>query len=233
MTDIQLTATVPQEMVQAQQQLITWTDNKIASILTDAAELEAAYLHAKKSKWKTTVLYSHWQKALKKLSYYQKMLTALKAGFYIVPNFPISMFAIRTKKEIPEAKESWFYLDNHEQSAQQLSEGKGEYQNPFPTAHQRTVKKSEVKNGVATLVNAEQYFAHHWDDIEFPVTMAKPIIMEATTRAMALKCFDQIGIMPATKNDDPVIIGQIIRKSGYSTKIVSFLIAWHLNTNVL
>jgi len=64
--------------------------------------------------------------------------------------------------------------------------------------------------------------------------MCKPQIMEATSRAMALKIFDRFGVFPPTQDDDPVILGQIVHKAGqYRTKIVSFLIAWHLNTNVL
>jgi hypothetical protein len=64
--------------------------------------------------------------------------------------------------------------------------------------------------------------------------MAKPEIMNATAAAMRMKIFDQIGVMPHTrKKEDPVIIGQIIRKVGYTKHTVSFMIAWHLNTNVI
>ncbi len=225
--DLQLTATLPSEMVESQQSLIEWCEKKIAYLKVDSKELKESYLHAKKSKWKYKVLENHYRKSVKVIEFYDKMKTALMNGFYIVPNFPIQMFAIKTKKPIPSQEPSWSYWDNHEQKAQELPETVGEYQNPYPVAHKRKIFKND-REGVQ-----DQYYAHHWDEFEFPLTMAKPAIMEATSRAIALKIFDQIGIMPATKKDDPVIIGQIFRRNGYNTKTISFMIAWHLNTNVL
>jgi len=65
--------------------------------------------------------------------------------------------------------------------------------------------------------------------------MAKPRIMEATSRAMALKIFDDFGILPAQRKGDPMIIARIIdpRSRSYSDKHVSFLITWHLDTRTL
>jgi hypothetical protein len=116
--------------------------------------------------------------------------------------------------------------ETHEQNAMELPMGEGEYKNPFPIIHQRDIMRGDK--------NEREYFAKAWDDFEFPITMAKVEIMQATTAAMEMGIFDQIGIMPAKKKEDPVIIGQIKHKTGpYSSKLVSFMIAWHLNTNVL
>jgi hypothetical protein len=70
--------------------------------------------------------------------------------------------------------------------------------------------------------------------------------MDATAKAMALKVFDQIGIcrpvdhqneraFAASGAGDPLIIGQILRRRGtyQGPKVVSFIIAWHLNLNDL
>lgn len=224
--DTELTAMIPQEMVNAQQQLITWCDSKLYVLKLELKDLSEATDHAKKMKWKFSTLQSQVTKSLKRISYYEKIKAALLEGYYIVPNFPISMFAIRTKKNYPEKDYSNSYWDNHEQESQELKIDSGDYKNPFPISYTKTFKdeKGEEK---------KQYYAGAWDDFEFPVTMAKPSIMQATSRAMALKIFDQIGIMPAEKKQDPVIIGQIKLKTSYSFKVVSFMIAWHLNTNVL
>lgn len=224
--DVQLTATLPQEMVTAQIQLIDWCINKISIERADSEELRLATEHAKKSKWKFSTLQANYYKSVKRVEYYEKIKLALEAGFYIVPNFPIQMFAIRTTSKKPlygEMKERW--NSDFKQDAKELSAEDGEYKNPFPQVFSKTVKVDGIDKTL--------YYPKDWNDIEFPMTMAKPTIMEATTRAMALKIFDQIGIMPAARKEDPVIIGQIFRKSGYNTKIVSFMIAWHLNTNML
>jgi hypothetical protein len=51
---------------------------------------------------------------------------------------------------------------------------------------------------------------------------------------MALKIFDQIGIVDASVGD-PMILAQMIdpRPPVYARRLVSFLIAWHLNTRDL
>lgn len=222
--DIELTATAPLEMVNAQQKLITWCDTKLSFLKAESSELLEATDHAKKMKWKSGTLQRQYEKSLKKISYYEKIKAALLEGFYIVPNFPIQMFAIKTKMANPKHK-TLSYWANHEQNAQELTIGSGDYQNPIPIIKRKVIRNSDKE---------EKYsYPSGWDEFEFPITMAKPSIMQATTRAMALKIFDRIGIMPDIRDRDPVIIGQIIRKQGYSTKIVSFMIAWHLNTNVL
>lgn len=225
--DLELTAMEPLEMVNAQQQLITWCDGKLVALRHESNDLLEAFEHAKKMKWKFSTLETQYKRSLKKVSYYEKIKSALLAGYYIVPNFPIQMFAIKTKdKHVRGSANS--YWGDFRQEAQELQIGQGEYKNPFPIVERHSAQHKDGKE-----VSPARSFATDWDDVEFPVTMAKPNIMKATTRAMAMKIFDRIGVMPATKNEDPVIIGQIFRKSGYSTKVVSFMIAWHLNTNVI
>lgn len=224
--DVALTAMLPQDMVVAQQQLIAWVTNKIAIEKADVFELREAADHAKKNKWKSGTFESQHRKAVKRWEYYEKIKAALEAGYYIVPNFPISMFAIKTSRRNVKYLTSTHWRENFQQQASEIPQGEGDYKNPFPVVHQRRSTSSDGKSETT-------YYPESWDQIEFPVSMAKPVIMEATSRAMALKIFDKIGIMPAAAKEDPVIIGQIFRKSGRSTRTVSFMIAWHLNTNVL
>lgn len=224
--DMELTATHPDEMVASQQQLIAWATQKCAILKGEAAELGEAVERAKKMKWKTRAMYNLHRSAVKRLEYYEKIKSALEAGFYIVPNFPIQMFAIKTTKGKPKYATTYDHWNSDfVQKAQELPIGEGEYQNPRPLVYSKPVQDGVEKKTL--------YWPKEWDDLEFPITMAKPTIMEATNRAMALKIFDKIGIMPAVKKEDPVIIGQIFRKQGYHVKTVSFMIAWHLNTNVL
>lgn len=225
--DIELSALEPIEMVNSQQQLIVWCDSKLIYLKRESADLKAAYEHAIEHKYKSSTLKSQYEKSIKKIEYYEKIKAALLEGYYIVPNFPIQMFAIKTNRKRVKGR-SAYKFDDHKQDCVVLAIGEGEYKNPFPLVE----RQNSITEGGKEIQSAGSR-ASDWDDIDFPITMAKPKIMEATTNAMALKIFDQIGVMPATRNEDPVIIGQIIRKSGYITKTVSFMIAWHLDTNVL
>lgn len=224
--DIALTATLPSEMVESQTQLIDWCSRKILVCQDEVRELYDSYERAKKMKWKFEPLRNLWRNASKKLAYYEKVKAALEAGYYIVPNFDVQFFAIRTSKKTP--KDSWetaTWNTDHKKDAQELPIGEGEYQNPFPVVYQKFVGEGNERKKYSR--------AESWDAMEFPIMMAKPEIMDATSRAMALKVFDRIGVYPKYRKEDPVIIGQIFNKKGTTTKIVSFMIAWHINTNMI
>lgn len=226
--DIELSAFEPIEMINSQQQLILWCDSKLIYLKRESHDLNEAYEHAKKNKYKTSLLKSQYERSIKKIAYYEKIKAALLEGYYIVPNFPIQMFAIKTNRKFVKttSKDRW---SDHQQGAIVLSIGEGEYKNPFPIVE----RENAIYDGQGKKVQDARSWASDWDTIDFPITMAKPQIMKATTRAMALKIFDRIGVMPATRNEDPVIVGQIMQKNGPIVKIVSFMIAWHLNTNMI
>lgn len=228
--DIALTATLPSEMVASQVELIAWCDRKVAVIQDEVRELYDSYERAKKMKWKSEPLKNLRRSASKRLAYYEKVKIALVAGFYIVPNFDVQFFAIRTRKKTP--KDQWTVFNwnapDHVKEAQELPAGEGDYQNPFPVVYEKSVGEGDAKKKYSR--------AERWDTMEFPIMMAKPEVMEATSRAMALKIFDRIGVFPGYRNvkkDDPVIIGQIFRKQGGVEKIISFMIAWHLDTRMI
>lgn len=66
--------------------------------------------------------------------------------------------------------------------------------------------------------------------------MAKPHIMCAVERAMALKIFDDIGILPdpSPKKKDPIIVGRIYdNPTTYHRVPLTFMISWHLDTRAL
>lgn len=232
--NIACTALVPAEMSSCQTALIAWCAEKIESMRAEAAELRESFQHAKERKWKTGTLKKHAELAADRVTFYEKMLSALHHGFVIVPNFPVSVFAIRTEKTAPlghsiliKAKD---YKPEFEQEAQPLTEGKGKYQNPFPYVADYYGGRDDKGQ------DWRRAYPSAWDQFEFPVTMAKPEIMRAADRAMALKVFDQIGILPAETmtakraKGDPIIVGQLLDPRG---RVVTFMIAWHLDTRAL
>lgn len=230
--NVAVTALIPADMQTCQSALIVWVEHKIATIEAEAAELQGAYEHAKAKKWKSDVFKRHSALAGKRVEFYRKMKLALKNGFVIVPNFPIQMFLIRTDREAPlRMVTDTTWLADLKQKAQLLPAGEAGYENPFPLIRKYRVAKPEPNRPDATTVRHE---AVEWDEIDFPVSMAKPQIMEAVTRAMALNVFDQIGILPNSRKEDPLIIGQLIDpREKWGNKVVSFMIAWHLDTRTI
>lgn len=233
-TDVEVTASTPVEMAGAQRTLIAWCESKIKSVMREAEELWENFKIAKTNKWKTSTLERHAKLADKRVGFYGKLKAALEAGFYIVPNFPVDVFTIRTEAKSPKAMVTFSHWDRHKQDAQILQAGEGEYKNPFPAVFERP--KEATEQGKVVIKN--EYYAKEFEDMEFPVNMAKPQIMLATERAMALKIFDDLGVLPSSRrNQDPVIVGRIFdpRSTGYrrTQRHVSFIIAWHLDTKTL
>ncbi len=233
--ELEVSAATPNEMAQSQEALIAWAKNKVARSEGEAAELQSAYEIARTRKWKSDTLKRHAAMALKRVDFYKKMLAALEAGYIIVPTFPVVVFAGRTDKETPRGiyVTSYDYgynpnLKSLEQHPKPLEQGEGEYQNPFPATRRCNVGTNDKPE--------YRYLSDDWKEMEFPLNMAKPNIMHATDRAMALKIFDDFGVLPnATKKVDPIIVGRIkVPSAGpYTDRIASFIIAWHLDTSTL
>lgn len=236
--NIEVSASTPNEMVQGHNAMIQWAERKLEAIKNEFKELRDAYEHAKARKWKSDTLKRHAAIAEKRVTFYEKFKAALMEGYCVVPNFPVTLFAIRTTNQKPAHKFAMLRSSsqrNFEQDAKLLQIGEGDYQNPQPNICQGPVQK--VVEGSQT-VEKRQFWAESWDELEFPANMARLHVMEATTRAMALKIFDEIGFLPADykRNPDPIMIGRLIdpRPVGYGQpRKVSFMIAWHIDTRTL
>lgn len=238
--ELEVSATTPLEMSQAQDGLIAWCQRKVASMQHEAAELAENLAIAVKNKWKTDTLRRHAGLATKRVTFYEKILAALQAGYCIVPNFPINLFAIRTDRDKPLEKMIVGSYEagssNFQQNAKILPAGEGEYKDPDPHV---MMDKDETRDPATNQIKKTfTQWAYRFDDeIEFPIQMAKPAIMEATSRAMQLKIFDQLGILlPHTAKADPLIVGEILdpRSPGWGQrKRIAFIIAWHLDVRDL
>jgi hypothetical protein len=230
----QVTATTPDAMTQSQSGMIAWFKRKVVECYSELDETTEAYEHAVKQKWSSSALKRMADKASKRLTFYRKVLAALEHGFVMIPNFPVTAFAIRTDKKNPlkmMSTRSW--NNSHEQESQMKPAGEGNYKNPFPEICQRTIKEETPTTNA--LIN---YWAEAWKEMEFPLTMAKPRIMEATTNAMALKIFDDLCILPERRTKgDPMILARIFDGTspykGNFRKHVTFLVAWHVDLRTI
>lgn len=239
-----LVARNPQQMAAAQSELTTWLKAKRDSTLHDVHELETARDEAKRHKWKTSAFTSAISKFRKQHDFYQKILEAVLAGYTLIPNFPIDVFAIRVTRTYSPTEDQAGPLNGRaDYLAEQpdvLSVGVGDYKSPKPEGyHTYKAEKQGDK-----MVNRDYFHSTSMADPEFPFAVARPEIMSATAEAMALRVFDQIGICHqaagqnrrARGKGDPLIIGQVImsaEKYGWIRKPVSFLIAWHLDLRTL
>lgn len=239
---VHLVARNPAEMQAAQNGLAVWLRNKLSAVELEVRELNAALNEARANNWSTAPLTRQRNKAVGQEAFYFKLLTAVEAGYTIIPEFPVDVFAIRVTRSGVRAKDATsIYTSGHPEIENERPDiaavGEGEYKNPLQMVVQGEYKEQRGDKQVDVRFTQATDFQ---DEIVFPLQVARPVVMNATAQAMALKVFDQIGICLPTRNagrarkGDPLIIGQILgRREGWSQKCISFFIAWHLNLDEL
>jgi hypothetical protein len=228
---VHLVARNPVEMQEARSSLAEWLKAKIAVVNSEMEDYQDSLAEAVAHKWGAKGLKKAISSAFWRKEFYEKTLAAVEAGFTIVPEFPIDVFAIRVERMTPEGSvQSARYgrAIAEDERCEILPTGSGQYVSPRPkTVTWREGRKDN--EGTEYKVNLVQ--PTKLQPVEFPIRSARAEVMSATAEAMALKVFDQIGICPQTRKADPLIIGRILLPD--SDRMVNFLIAWHLNLTEL
>lgn len=236
---VHLVARSPQEMAAAQEDLSAWLTAKVAAINQEVAELKAATETAVQNDWEHKTLAGQLSKARAQHVYYVKMLQAVKAGYCIIPNFPIDVFAIRVTREKPSAHAAsteWANSDPGRMIADESPDirpaGVGRYESPSQTVRRWSEPPRKNEQGKEIITRWAKPI--DFGDISFPLIAAHSVVMDSTQQAMALQLFDAIGVCPPSlPKGDPMIIGQIRLSKGRNPRMASFIIAWHLDLRTL
>lgn len=238
---VHLIATDPSEMKDAQAHLRKFLTAKIKETKVELHDVRLSRDIAVQNKWSSGTLHRQLERGEERLTFYEKALAAVEAGYTLIPNFPISTFAVRLKRENPrevvrESPYSKFSAMRSvpDEKPQALPAGEGRYVSPS----QLVKTDSIVEKDQATGKDKTTYLAWptQFSEVVFPLNIARPQIMDATAQAMVLKIFDEVGICPPVRQPDPLIIGRIAMKrvGGWSpAKELSFLIGWHLDLRSL
>lgn len=251
-----LVATDPVEMQAAQGDLKAWLEGRLTVLERDIIEANAALNEARKNGWATNALTSARNRAVDEETFYNKILAAVEAGYTMIPDFPIEVFAVRRGEE-PKAQSQTFIGPlnasnthlSHPIPSDSAPVGIGDYRNPLPATWDvtRENKLATPENKQPRYYTTVTRYSHPAAPISFPSKSARSPVMRATAKAMKEKTFDQLGVcLPTTavaggrqvqrgaRAGDPLIIGQIVGKRvGGRQKVASFIIAWYLNLNDL
>lgn len=238
--DFTVLATSPADMEAGQRSLILWAARKIQALKVELGDAQAQHQECVTKGWNA----AGWRGAMlrleKRATFYRKIKGALEAGYYIVPPFPIDVFAIRTSRAAPKSMDSE-NRDNHDQRAMILSEGEGRYVDPKPVRESYVETENRTVNhrtGEKADVPVKYFYATEFNEVDFPFKLARAEIKEATAKAMRLKIFDRLGILPRVRKPDPIVCGQILvpNKPHYQyaePEAITFFVAWWLDTKTL
>ncbi len=226
-TDLTVVASTPSEMVAAQSRLIAWAEAKLASEQGALGEKQQNLELSKQMKvrtegWKREVL-----KASKRVTFYEKLLKALQSGYCLIPAMPMTVFAIRAKRNPPKKtfkKPSRWWTPKQIDSAN-LPQGEGRYVDPSPSME--TWEEFGPDGQAIEMVQTVGLD----EGLDFPFKVVKPQVLQNLQQALKLGIFDELGVVPLSRpKGDPMILGTIVHQEGRIVRKQYFLVAWWVDT---
>lgn len=216
------------EMPAVQKQLTDWLTRKLDALKTDLSMFEENIRVAEQGNIKTGAWKSLLARTRRMYNYYEKLKVAVANGYVIIPDLQATTIAVRVDRSTPvqtETASQWRARDTQPQPS--LPAGAGRYVDDEMFHESRTV---DAKDWQDKPTKKELYTPTDFDEeIDFPISVVKPIVLEATQKAMALSVFDKIGVVGA-RNKDPLVVGEILGPNG---KKQVFFIAWWLDVDTL
>jgi hypothetical protein len=233
--DLRLYALSPADVTTAQDQLRRWLAEKRLEVEGEVKELEQCLHVAAEGRMQTDA----WRRRLKPvrlhLDFLDKVTMALDQGYLIIPNLPLNVFAVRvsenTEPEGYQERKNW-RPSAPEYGPEQLPAGRGVYVSPRP-AMKRGSREEPEKTGGTTTIYTAQVIA--FKPVGFPVVAVRPEILTAAQRAMALRLFDEIGLVQDGGRHDPIVVGRINdwKRPRDKAKGVTCFIGWFFDTRSL
>jgi len=99
--DMMVVARSPKELEVAQGRLILWAGTNLEKAREELADVQKNFEISQRNKWRSGPWKNRIPHLKKLMNYYEKIRAALEAGYYVVPDFPIDVFAIRTSRKNP------------------------------------------------------------------------------------------------------------------------------------
>ncbi len=234
--DVRFYASDPQDLMAAQGKMAAWARMKISQLENERLELSTELEIAKRNKWRS----GSWQKQItmidRRINYYKKIEHVINDGYVLVPSMPMDVFAVRVKTTaiVPGGIHDWRTRNKAKQvAAGTLPSGEGKNISNDTVC----IQWDETEKDSAGREEKKMYYqATELQDVEFPLDLARPVIMEKTAKALAMKAFDEVGVvrdrMGTNRRADPFVLGRIIdpRPGRHG---LCFFIAWHIDVSDL
>jgi len=225
--NLSLVALTPSDMPDQQQKLSAWCARKIELMERELGHYTALQDEAIQGGFKWTSYAAGATRAAKRVVYYTKLKAAVDAGYLIVPNMPTITFAVRVKRGRPKRNESTYASSARRATPDLLPAGEGRYVDDENFTESYALADTDYQGKPIEKI---RHFATAFDDdVDFPLQGVMPEVLRATAKAMALKLFDQLGVVQNSGGRDPIVVGQLLDPRGNS-RLTTFFVAWWLDT---
>lgn len=220
MNNITVVAENTMQLQEANNQLIEFFKGKMTGLEKDAKEIGDSIVESLNAGFDTKKLKGQQTKLRNKLVYYDKIINALQRGYTIIPAVwqGISIAVKTDSVNVPNKNSNYRGSSELNMKAKRLPVGEGRYVCPETIVGHDTYCDGDKEKNLYFPIEIKE-------EIELPISLAKPQLIAATKSAMQHKVFDAIQVVD--HGGDPMVIG-VINGQGY--KQVCFLIAWWLDT---
>jgi len=226
--DLQIVARDAEEMATAQKQLEAWFNGKITVLKRDLKESHETAEAARRGGFVHKPFEKAASRIQKRIEYYEKCRDACAAGYVLVPNMPMTLFALRTNRNKPRTNWQSNWQSGWPERSDSPPSGEGRYVDDDSFTKRR--ETPFIGRDGKEHMKVERSPSRFDEEIDFPVSIAKPAIMTRTAEAMAVKCFDEIGVVDNQDGrGDPLVVGHIRDPRG-NGRGATFLIAWFVDT---
>ncbi len=237
MNDRVLVASTPAEMSTLQHSLIQEMQTKIDAAMVEAQaahDMKEQMLAARLSPAKAKIVH---RRATARVGFLTKCHAALQAGYFMMPDMPGDVVAVRLGREMPlPANRRWrsHWRGIPDETGQGLPVGVGEYRSPRQSIETRRVPTGKMLSDGKTPEQAPEHRAIELRDPDgLHKRFVKPAVMARTAAAMATKVFDEIVAVGGTavarrKDRDPIVLGRIV--DPVNNRVAAFLIVSFVNT---
>lgn len=166
----------PRQMAEAQGTTISWASQRIEQAQIELREAEQVAAALSGASLRRTQASNMISKARARLRFYEKVKAALEAGYYIVPPFPLQLFAIRVQDDATPAEERSERRWAIEAAPQALPAGEGRYVRPeIKRIHvDNETRKNSHNDGTHQVAICENDI--EFGDVVLPVRALKPQI---------------------------------------------------------
>jgi hypothetical protein len=228
--NLALVALTPSDMPEQQRKLSAWCARKIDHVERELGHWTALQDEAIVGGFKHASYTAGLNRTAKRIDYYKKIKAAVDAGYLIVPNMPTVTFAVRVKRAKPAQRESSSHWQAGQATPELLPAGEGRYVDEVNHVSSRKYPDENYKGEPTTKT---MYFSTDYDEeVDFPLKGVMPEVLRATSQAMALRLFDQLGVVQNSGGRDPIVVGQVLDPRG-NQRLTTFFVAWWLNTGSL
>ena len=231
----QLVAVDQAQLAHAQDELISWSEHAQQLVTRELEEQQQVRDHAAAQKWAVAPHDRRIAQLRRRQEFYAKIEGAAREGYVVIPNFEMTAFAIRTKAAKPKARQRDGKWHPNERS-QILPAGEGEYKNPSQLITESTETRKRNYGEKESYTQVVSWPSEFQESIEFPIALAKPVLMQRTAMALATKLFDELGVVDDGprhgRPGDPVIAGRI-RNPRPGRPDITFFIGWYFDPSRL